>query len=394
MNDASHSEAEALRIAQLIAKYVKGTISPAEHDELDRWVEASDDNMLLFEQLTDEQAIQGELQALGATDWQAALEKVKAGIGQRKRKRVSIQSWLIAASLVIILGAAGWFFIRNERVEKPGIIASVPFDKPPGKEVAYLSIDGKGSIDLAKAREGVIAITDASSVLLNNGSLIYTVDTEQAAELANYHTLTTPPGGVYHVSLPDGSRVWLNAGSSLRYPDYFAGSERSVELSGEAYFEVAHREYQPFIVKAGGSTVEVLGTHFNVKAYGEEGAVRTTLLEGSVRLRKGNTMQVLKPGEAGIVDRSSGAIVVLPVEGQEAIGWKEGKFIFAGDTEEEIVRQLSRWYAVDMELKEHWGYHFHATIPRNLSLQKVLKLLEATNNIHFKEEGQKIIVTK
>jgi transmembrane sensor len=394
MNDASHSEAEALRIAQLIAKYVKGTISPSEHDELDQWVEASDDNMLLFEQLTDVQAIQGQLQELDATNWQAALEKVQAGIGERQRKRSSLQTWLIAASLVIVEGAAGWFFIRNEPMEKPHPTVSVPFDKPPGKEVAYLSINGKGSIDLAKAREGVVATTDASSILLKNGSLIYTLDAQEPGKNASYHTLTTPRGGMYHVSLPDGSSVWLNAGSSLRYPGYFAGSERSVELNGEAYFEVAHRENQPFIVKAGGSTVEVLGTHFNVKAYGEEGAVRTTLLEGSVRLRKGNMVQVLRPGEAGIVERSSGAIVVMPVEGEEAIGWKAGKFIFAGDTEEEIVPQLSRWYAVDMELKERWGYHFHATIPRDLSLRNVLTLLEATNNIHFKEEGQKIIVTK
>jgi transmembrane sensor len=393
MNDASHSEAAALRIAQLIAKYVKGTISPAEHDELDRWVEASDDNMLLFEQLTDEQAIQGQLQGLEATDWQAALEKVQAGIGQRKRRRVSVQNWLIAASLVIIASAA-WFFSRNETMEKPGIAVSVPFDKPPGKETAVLTIDGSRSIDLNTIKDGIVPGTGSSQVQLKNGLLLYDSTTSEGDTIPVYHNLSTPRGGQYRLQLPDGSLVWLNAASSLRYPNRFLGGQREVELTGEAYFEVAHNDKQPFIVWAEGSSVEVLGTHFNVKAYGEEGTVRTTLLEGSVLLKKGNMVQVLKPGEAGIVDRSSGAIVVMPVEAEEAIGWKEGKFIFAGDTEEEIVRQLSRWYGVEMELKERWGYHFHATIPRNLSLQKVVKLLEATNNIHFKEEGQRIIVTK
>jgi transmembrane sensor len=392
MNDASHSEAAALRIAQLIAKYVKGTISPSEHDELDRWVEASDENMLLFEQLTDEQTINGALNKLEATDWKAALEQVQTRIGQRKRKRKTGQSWLIAASLLIIVGAGTWFILRNETMEKPGIAVSVPFDKPPGKETAVLTIDGGKSIDLTNSQEGLLPGA-VDKVHIKNGLLVYD-STAKGDKLPVYHQLTTPRGGQYRLQLPDGTLVWLNAASSLRYPDHFAGAQREVELQGEAYFEVAHNAKQPFIVAAGGSMVEVLGTHFNVKAYGEETSIRTTLLQGAVRLKKGKTLQLLKPGEAGIVDRNSDAIVVMPAERGEAIGWTEGKFIFAGDTEEEIVRQLSRWYGVDMELKEHWGYHFHAAIPRNLSLRKVLQLLEATNNIHFKEEGQKIIVNR
>jgi transmembrane sensor len=321
------------------------------------------------------------------------LEQVQTRIGQRKRKRKTIQSWLIAASLLIIVGTAAWFLLRKETMEKPGIAVSVPFDKPAGKETALLTIDGGKSIALNNIQEGVLPVAEAGKVHIKNGLLIYD-STASGDQLPAYHQLTTPRGGQYRLQLPDGTLVWLNAASSLRYPDHFAEAKREVELEGEAYFEVAHNDKQPFIVTTGGSTVEVLGTHFNVKAYGEESSIRTTLLEGSVRLKKGKTLQLLKPGEAGIIDRGSDAIVVMPAEGEEAIGWKEGQFIFAGDTEEEIVKQLSRWYGVDMELQERWGYHFHAAIPRNLSLRKVLQLLEATNNIHFKEEGQKIIVTR
>jgi ferric-dicitrate binding protein FerR (iron transport regulator) len=239
-------------------------------------------------------------------------------------------------------------------------------------------------------------------IKLKNGQLSYQTaasDKLQAASPVTYNTLSTPRGGQYQLTLPDGSKVWLNAASSIHYPTAFTGKERSVEITGEAYFEVAKDPYKPFrvvsLAAAGNSPLEikVLGTHFNVNAYEDEASISTSLLEGKLSI---NGSRPLAAGEQAVIVRGpSGAakairIVNVPdIEG--SIAWKEGLFNFNQENISSIMRQLSRWYDVEVAFEGPLPKdQFTAIISRNNNISQVLKMLEATNRIHFKIDRKKI----
>jgi transmembrane sensor len=229
-----------------------------------------------------------------------------------------------------------------------------------------------------------------------DGQIVYTaVQNPGDAALNKFNTMQTPRGGLYQVTLPDGTKVWLNSASTLKYPLAFSGGERKVELNGEAYFEVAHNKDLPFRVISPNQTVEVLGTHFNVNTYTDEAHSKTTLLEGSVRITALNfgVSKVLSPGEQAII-KSSG-IQVKIVDTDNAIAWKNGLFQFDNEDIHTIMRKISRWYDVDVEYKEDLGdMRFGGSVSRFTDIQQVLRKLELTNTIHFKIEGRRIIVMK
>jgi ferric-dicitrate binding protein FerR (iron transport regulator) len=207
-----------------------------------------------------------------------------------------------------------------------------------------------------------------------------------------YNTISTPRGGQYELMLSDGSKVWLNAASSLRFSASFVGKERKVELLGEAYFEVAKNAAMPFKVKVHGMEVEVLGTHFNINSYDNESMIRTTLLEGSVKINKNNSSSLLKPGQQAQMNKAGEIKIINNVDVEEAIAWKEGKFQFDKADIHDIMRQLARWYDVDVEYKGTVSSHFGGTISRDVNLSQVLNMLHLTGEVNFQIQDKKVLV--
>ncbi|MGY0036944.1 FecR family protein [Pedobacter sp. NJ-S-72] len=211
--------------------------------------------------------------------------------------------------------------------------------------------------------------------------------------------METPKGGQYQLVLPDGTKVWLNAASSLRYPVAFQGNERKVELTGEAYFEVAKDKTRPFEVYSNNQVVQVLGTHFNINAYSNEPFVSTTLLEGSVKVTNSltNAQKIIRPGQQSLISKDGQAgIEVKNMDLDEAVAWKNGYFMFNEEELESILKKVSRWYNVDVQYEQEELKHqlFSGTLSKYSNVSQVLKKLEMLQSIHFKIEGRKIIVTK
>jgi ferric-dicitrate binding protein FerR (iron transport regulator) len=192
--------------------------------------------------------------------------------------------------------------------------------------------------------------------------------------------------------LADGTKVWLNAASSLRFPAAFAGKERIVELNGEGYFEVAKNASMPFHVRVHDMDVQVLGTHFNINAYTDETAMRTTLLEGSVQVSQGEQTQLLTPGQQAAASQNGQIQLADGVDVEEVMAWKNGMFQFQGADLETILRQAARWYDIDVEYKQRISDRFSGQISKNVNLSQLLKILELTGKVHFEIEGRKIIV--
>lgn len=222
-----------------------------------------------------------------------------------------------------------------------------------------------------------------------SGNLIYSASFDKNSKPL-YNTLTTGRGGEYSLTLSDGTKLRLNAASSVRFPVAFTGKQRNVEITGEVYFEVANNKEKPFSVKAGKGIIEVLGTHFNVNAYDDEPVIKTTLLEGSVKVKLGTSSALLKPNEQAIVKNNNSKINVYPADGQAAIAWKSGYFKLTNSTIPDIMRQIARWY--DIEIKYSGSVPegtISGEVPRSLNLSEVLKVLELSG-VHSKLEGKNI----
>jgi ferric-dicitrate binding protein FerR (iron transport regulator) len=207
-----------------------------------------------------------------------------------------------------------------------------------------------------------------------------------------YNTLTTPRGGQYQLTFPDGSRVWLDAASSIKYPTAFTGKVREVEMTGEAYFEIAKNTRMPFVVKAGGTTTTVLGTHFNINAYDDERTLITTLLEGSVKFGCGKEEKVLHPGQQAVLNAETRSFTVKDADTYQAVAWKNGQFDFDDKDLPAIMRQISRWYNIDINFQSTYdGATFGGGISRQLNLSHVLRLLDKSG-VHTRLEDHKLII--
>lgn len=264
----------------------------------------------------------------------------------------------------------------------------------PGGNKAILTFADGRQISLTDASKGDLLKQQGITVTKTaDGKLSYKVSSADGS-LSGSNTINTPRGGQWQVTLPDGTNVWLNAASSLTYPQSFAKKvTRQVELKGEAYFEVAKDERHPFIVKTEDQEVKVLGTHFNINAYSDEKRVLTTLLEGAVQVKGAGMERVLKPGQQSRFSGSQLSVVKADIDVEMA--WKEGKFVFPGEDITTIMRSISRWYNVDIEYKGAvTTEEFQVQISRKKDIKEVLELLELTEAVHFKIEGRKIIVTK
>lgn len=325
-----------------------------------------------------------------------SLMKTQAAIPPKTRRL-----WYpaVAAAAVLIVAGAYLFSydsntdikpITNSRVSK-----KQSSDIAPGVQTATLTLANGAKIVLSEAANGKIAEQNGVSISKTaDGKLIYSFakSNKDISTLSNvFNTLSTVKGQQYQVILPDGSKVWLNAASSITYPANFVNlKNRMVQLSGEAYFEVAKDKSHPFIVKTDRQQVEVLGTHFNVNSYGDEGATRTTLLEGSVKVLSDKGQKVLLPGQQSQLAENT--LKVSSADVNETVAWKNGDFIFNNEAFGSILRQLSRWYNVEIvDNGNHGGLHLSGTISRSKNMSTVLKALEVTGKVKFKIEGKTVV---
>lgn len=318
------------------------------------------------------------------------------------------------AAIILIIGSTGILYLK--KMSKPDLVRTVSNkgDIGPGGDKAYLTLADGRKISLTDAANGEIVKQEGLVVNKTaDGQLVYTL-ASSGSEGKNdgqlFNTIETPRGGKYQVNLPDGTKVWLNAASSLRYPTKFNGSTRMVELTGEGYFEVAKQSSKaqastgtaagriPFIVKSGVQEVQVLGTHFNINSYKDEGSIKTTLLEGRVRVvrvESGPSASpegvFLKPGEQSqLADQ---VINVREVDTESILAWKQGDFVFDGDDLKSIMRKIARWYDVEVFYKgEFDNVKFGGVISRSKNISSVLGIMESTGKIHFVVEGRRITV--
>ncbi|MEZ2334600.1 FecR family protein [Mucilaginibacter sp. RCC_168] len=390
-------------LGKLIAKYLQKELTEQEQDELEQWLQADEHNQELFKKLTDQTIIDSELETFEANDKNKAWRNIvkKTGFKSPARKKTTIKSWPAYAAAIVILIALGVTLTRYRNASGEQKMAVKPQkDLLPGSNKAILTLADGSKIVLDNAKRGKIA--NQQNVVITkdqSGELVYqAAETSQNEELPPVeknvmNTLATPRGGQYQIVLPDGTRVWLNSASSLKYPTAFAGNERRVELNGEAYFEVSKDPNKPFYVKTATQTVTVLGTHFNINSYADEIATKTTLLEGSVRVT-GNTngvMAKLKPGEQA-VNTINAIDVKENADIDEAVAWKNGKFLFRNTDLHTIMRQLSRWYDVDVEYQGNVAQkHYRGRISRNVPVSDIFQILK-TSGINFTIDGRKIIV--
>ena len=404
------------KIAYLLKRYLDNSITAIEWRELMEVLsddQASGAVASVLEELIRESPAMADYQE---SEWESFYQKtILAG---KKMPFVPFlwRRWMVAAAMLILFaGAGGALLYRGNGPGQPArpVVrrqAAPGDDVAPGGNKAMLTLADGSTIDLDEAKNGLLVRQGGSRLVKQNGGqLAYTGDGRAGTAITGtaikgmatneiqYNLLTTPRGGQYQLILPDGSKVWLNAASSLKYPATFTGKERMVELKGEAYFEIAKNADIPFRVSVdngrgeGPMQVEVLGTQFNVKAYADEPAINTTLLEGAVRVHRNGKAAMIRPGEQAKLN-GAGMLKVEMADTEEAVAWKNGLFRFDEATIEDVMRQLSRWYDVEVVyVNEAPKDLFRGEIYRNVNVSKVLKVLEASG-VRFTVEGKKILV--
>jgi transmembrane sensor len=372
-------------ILALLKKYQEGTLSNEDKDKVDAWYlhKASNSNLQLNEY-----------------ELEDSYEYLKAKLPLKQETKV-IRIWprvAVAASIAVLLGTGIFYFTKPK--EQIPQVAEKPQEIAPGGNKGILTLSNGKQIVLAdiSAKDTIAKEGEEDEVTIKmgaNGVITYIINpnTDTSKADANlFNTLSTPTGGQYNIVLADGTKVYLNAVSSIKYPTQFNGDQRIVELDGEAYFEVAKNKNKPFIVKSGDQDIEVLGTHFNVHAYDNESVVKTTLLEGSVAVNYKKQKAILKPGQQSNVSDKFNKITIKQVDTEAAIAWKNGRFKFDNADLKTVMRQLERWYGINVEYRgDVPDVRFNGGTFMNKNLSEVLKVLELSN-IKFKVEGKTIIV--
>jgi transmembrane sensor len=383
---------EQQTLKSLISKYNSGTVTAEEKLLVERWYESvnGDDSILDAQQLLQlKQSTYKEL--LGYID-------ARRRVMGRKPHQSSFAyiRWIAAAAILLICSIGIYYHYSTAPTD--GLVKNIlKNDIAPGGNKATLTLADGSRIILDDAKNGKITKQGETLVQKKRSGLLSYVkgDVNLAGTEITYNTVSTPRGGQYDVTLADGTKIWLNAASSIKFPTSFTGKERNVELTGEAYFEVAENKAMPFHVSVAGQTIEVLGTHFNVNAYTDEAAVKTTLLKGSVKVTGGGSQAIIKPGQQALFNASAGNPSVTVTDGvdtDEVIAWKNGSFYFNNADIQTVMRQISRWYNVDIEYAGKIpDDHFSGKFSKNMNASNALRLLEFTG-VNFKIEGRKIIV--
>ena len=389
------------RLQFLFNKYIADEITPEEKSELSRLIRVTN-NQEVSELLKEEWEKTGDDQSvLSSSEAESILEQIIGAKNTAKEVasvRVFQQTWFrVAAAVLFMIGLFVLYNLTGDANNNEPVIAQKKTSTQiisPGGNKAILTLADGSTIILDSANNGSIAQQGQSNIIkLEDGQLAYKDGGSNSGSAAiQYNTVSTPRGGQYQLVLADGSKVWLNAESSIRFPTSFTGQERNVEITGEVYFEVAHNASKPFIVRANEVEIKVLGTSLNVNAYEDEGEIKTTLLEGSVKINKEKQSIIIKPGEQVLARKGTGLTVKDGVDVEAVVAWKDGYFQFENLSIKEIMWQLSRWYNVDViyEGKVPAG-HYVGKPSRDLNLSEILKVIELSG-VKIAVNGKTIIV--
>lgn len=373
-----------LHISSLIKKQLSGALSTGERQELDRWLAANPDHARYLEAIEQEARSMDISHPLFRVDVSAGVAVIEEKIHawQLARTKKYRMLWQLAAAAAILLAVVtGIRYAITSPSPKPISIAVK--DLPPGSTKAQLLLSNGSMLALGASGDTTFNQGTAVQVSQRSGQLTYHAGNDRSEAVA-YNTLITPRGGEYHLTLPDGTEVWLNAGSSLHFPVRFSGNTRTVELNGEAFFDVAARPGKPFTVIAGGNEVVALGTSFNINAYQEEGAVRTTLVNGLARVDHNGESSLLNPGNTAV--SKTGDITRIEKANVAAVlAWKNGLFLFKHTQVSEVMQQVGRWYNVSIKYAPDFdnGIYFSGEISRKVSLSKILTMMEKTGTARF-----------
>lgn len=367
---------------QLVKRYLNGS--------------ATDDELEVFAHLLKEGKLDAHL--IKALDNEAGITSTDEVTEPDKASKKSIIRTLwfkYAAAVLLLIGAGATFYISVNKTQPAASPQVVKNDVLPGGNKAVLTLANGKKIVLGSSEIGTIAKQGSTQVeKVEDGQLVYqaiTATHENLEQEPTYNMINTPKGGQYTVILPDGSKVWLNSVSSITFPTAFAGTERKVTITGEVYFEVAKNKEKPFIVESYGQKVKVLGTHFNINAYNDERAIRTTLLEGSVQVTANNNSEILAPGQQAEFSNNK-ITIVKSIDATAAVAWKNGTFVFDNADLPSLMRQLSRWYDVNIIYGGNIGEHeFVGQIKRSAKLSSVLKIL-AASGVHFTIAGKNLYI--
>lgn len=391
-------------LARLVARFLNGELTHEEYEKLKAWIEVNDKHRELWSRLTNQEYLESNLEFWRRKDdnqWQNLLKKIRNSESEKRWFGLK-NVWPYAAILtaLLLIGVVTKYFINGNNSSEANTLALAAKKNAgilPEGGVAQLIL-GDGRVVNLKGSHGQTIIEKDGTKVQNEKSVLKYFVIPDKQRSAVFNTLKVPRGGEYKVTLADGTNVWLNAATSLKYPTQFDGKERIVFLSGEAYFEVKHDAAHPFKVMIGNTVVRVLGTKFNVSAYNDDSKERVSLIEGSVevsRRKEGHKEEVvLKPGYSAIIGENEIAVNNDNENVKTTVAWKDSMFVFKNETLESIMKRLSRWYDVGIVYDDNVDKYIHFTgkVQKYESIDDVLHLIEMTNKVTFDITGREIRV--
>ena len=384
---------EAFEIARIIQKSLKGKLSESEEKLLSDWRKVSDENEHAFQRMISEDFYTVGMEKLETYDYRVAYGRFLQKKYQRRRKRRFLISMARVAAVALPFVMAVVLYVGLNREEEQTLRPSLVSNILPGTSKAVLTLANGQMIPLGKETTDSTIITDGTQISASGSGITYADGGESEAVV--YNKLDIPRGGEFCLTLSDGTRVWLNSETSIQYPVVFGTKERRVFIQGEAYFEVAKDAKKPFTVQFMSSSVTVLGTSFNIRAYPEEKQSQTTLAEGSVRIYSPGSSMLLKPGEQAEVKALSGEMVKKEVEVKTYTSWKDGRFVFEQEPLENIMRTLERWYDIRVIFRDEGAKRISLSgnLKRYGDFSQVMNMLQMTGDVRFELHGNDVYIT-
>lgn len=384
---------EAFEIARIIQKSLKGKLSESEERQLSGWRKVSDENECAFQRMISEDFYTIGMEKLEMYDSRVAYGRFLQKKYQQRRKRRFLINMARVAAVALPFVIALVLYVGLNREEEQMVRPSLASNILPGTSKAVLTLANGQMIPLGKEATDSTIITDGTQISASGSGVTYASGVE--SESVVYNKLEIPRGGEFCLTLSDGTRVWLNSETSIQYPVAFGAKERRVFVQGEAYFEVAKDAKKPFTVQFMSSSVTVLGTSFNIRAYPEEKRSQTTLAEGSVRIYSPGSSMLLKPGEQAEVSALSGEMVKQEVEVKNFTSWKDGRFVFEQQPLEDIMRTLERWYDIRVIFKDEGAKRISLSgnMKRYGDFSQVMKMLQMTGDVRFELHGNDVYIT-
>ncbi len=384
---------EAFEIARIIQKSLKGKLSESEEKLLSDWRKVSEENEHAFQRMISEDFYTVGMEKLETYDYRVAYGRFLQKKYQRRRKRRFLISMARVAAVALPFVMAVVLYVGLNREEEQTLRPSLASNILPGTSKAVLTLANGQMIPLGKETTDSTIITDGTQISASGSGITYVGGGESDAVV--YNKLEIPRGGEFCLTLSDGTRAWLNSETSIQYPVVFGAKERRVFIQGEAYFEVAKDAKKPFTVQFMSSSVTVLGTSFNIRAYPEEKQSQTTLAEGSVRIYSPGSSMLLKPGEQAEVNALSGEMVKKEVEVKTFTSWKDGRFVFEQEPLENIMRTLERWYDIRVIFRDEGAKRISLSgnLKRYGDFSQVMNMLQMTGDVRFELHGNDVYIT-